>query len=189
VEVTDLDLDAIRARYDVANPGPWTVVPAPMPGEYVIQDGPEVVATTHGLYAAEANAEFIAHARVDVPALLAEVERLRTRIHEAVDETQRRYAKYQRRCDEFDLWSNWARETLERAGDTTTWTHTSEAHRLLVLSLKQENERLRAQHAAALALCDEWAGYGAIPTQDIAAMRRALGVPDATPTTAGGETS
>jgi len=47
-DIEALDLDAIRARVDAATEGPW-----------------------------EASHEFAAHARTDIPALLAEVERLR----------------------------------------------------------------------------------------------------------------
>ena len=47
--MTDLDLEAIKARAEAANGGPWK------------------------------DAEFVAHARTDVPALIAEVKRLRKR--------------------------------------------------------------------------------------------------------------
>ncbi|MGW6912517.1 hypothetical protein ACWGB8_01645 [Kitasatospora sp. NPDC054939] len=71
-----LDLDAIKARADAATPGPWTAdsheiyqgtpddcLPDPTwIGETCNVDLPD-----HGA----ANARFIAHARVDVPALVA----------------------------------------------------------------------------------------------------------------------
>lgn len=68
----DLDLDAIKARYEAATEGPWdrcnTSVDASGPGRIAAHvDQPD--------------AEFIAYARTDVPALVAEVERLRSRIN------------------------------------------------------------------------------------------------------------
>lgn len=59
---TPLDLTAIQARAAAATPGPWdwsTVIEIPYHGE---------------------NSEFVAAARTDVPALLAEIIALRTRI-------------------------------------------------------------------------------------------------------------
>ena len=71
------DLDAIRARAEAATPDPWIV-------NYEEEDNYSV--TPNGrwesgvAFAAKApDAEFIAHAREDVPALLVEVERLRRR--------------------------------------------------------------------------------------------------------------
>ncbi len=65
-----MNLDKIRARIDAASKGPWQggedgLVWAPRLGD-------PVSASTE-----QADAEFIAHARTDIPALLAEVERLR----------------------------------------------------------------------------------------------------------------
>jgi DNA-binding transcriptional MerR regulator len=81
--VTHEQLDAIRARVDAATPGPWEPSSDTLTWIHV---------EAHGLTVAEcrtylnrqhtdeqndANAAFIASAREDVPALLAEVERLR----------------------------------------------------------------------------------------------------------------
>ncbi|MDA8311047.1 MAG: hypothetical protein M0Z46_10635 [Actinomycetota bacterium] len=80
---TDLDLAAIRARCDAATPGPWA---QGMAGYKLL---PEV--DYHAAFGfiivsddlsddgqrGVADAAFIAHAREDVPALLAENERLR----------------------------------------------------------------------------------------------------------------
>jgi len=68
-----LDLDAIRARLAAATPGPWTAHPdglvwSDLPGDPVSGS------------VEQANAELIAHARQDIPALLAEVERLRAQL-------------------------------------------------------------------------------------------------------------
>ena len=90
------DLDAIRARVEAATEGPWeafaTTVAARvdtgcrggcsgLPGVHETACGWEDVAG-----AADRDATFIAHARTDVPALLAEVERLRAGIEALADE-------------------------------------------------------------------------------------------------------
>lgn len=72
--MSDLELDAIKARAEAATAGPWmaggtgrhegTVFAGVMRlGRFFDQSGDD--------------AEFIAHARSDIPALITEVERLR----------------------------------------------------------------------------------------------------------------
>lgn len=67
--MTDLDLEAIRARCDAATPGPWHV------------EGGRAVWTPGDMHIGDQrkaeDANFIAQGRQDVPALVAEVERLR----------------------------------------------------------------------------------------------------------------
>ena len=81
--MTTAELDAIRVRAAKATPGPWE----PVSGMIFLQkgDGPVVCSTdceilVLGPRGAEAKAfedqEFIAAAREDIPALLAEVDRL-----------------------------------------------------------------------------------------------------------------
>lgn len=71
--MTFLDLDAIKARAGAATEGPWLNYG----GEnYAIISAPEIDELAH-VGSTNNDAEFIAHARTDVPALLAEVERLR----------------------------------------------------------------------------------------------------------------
>lgn len=60
-----IDLEAIRRRADAATPKPWK-----LSGDYV-SDGIHVF-----LPPTTADAEFIVHAREDIPKLLAEVDRL-----------------------------------------------------------------------------------------------------------------
>lgn len=79
---TELDLDAIQGREERATHGPWTI-------EYSERNhqSPAVLWMGRGEQLAtdiyeideliEDNAEFIAHARTDVPALIAEIRRLR----------------------------------------------------------------------------------------------------------------
>ena len=92
------DLEAIRKREAAATKGPWTSEKhADFCGEsglgvIAVHEGNENGTPTRGLVAwlttnlgatfddipeCEANGDFIAHARADVPALLAEIDRLR----------------------------------------------------------------------------------------------------------------
>lgn len=68
-----LDLDAIAARADTATPGPWTWLEGEIRGGYDTGIQRPWVADSDD----DSDGEFIAHARTDVPALLAEVRRLR----------------------------------------------------------------------------------------------------------------
>lgn len=73
----ELDLDAIKARTDAATPGPWIAGGAfTHPWEVCIAAHLPFVELIHTAQGG-ADAEFIAHARQDVPALLAEAKRLR----------------------------------------------------------------------------------------------------------------
>lgn len=82
--MTELDLEAIKARCEAATPGPWRGLSSPI-----------IYGLGIGIYREEIDGEekvaralpnddqiFIAHARTDVPALVAEVERLREQIDE-----------------------------------------------------------------------------------------------------------
>ena len=74
MSVTEVDTTAMRARVDAATEGPWIAEYSREQGNCVIphdaRSTREAVATTH-LYDQAADAEFIAHARTDVPALVA----------------------------------------------------------------------------------------------------------------------
>jgi hypothetical protein len=94
-----LDLPAIRARAEAATPGPWQEVLCPksaFDGKDWIGVASEDVVGKGGLgvcingrvgdgheVQSVADAEFIAHARTDIPALLAEVDRLREQVKRA----------------------------------------------------------------------------------------------------------
>jgi hypothetical protein len=85
--ITDDELAAIKQRAEKATPGPWfahgaTVSPDPASDHHGWPPDPQCLAALNdGEYVANPNAgadaEFIAAARGDVPALLAEIERLR----------------------------------------------------------------------------------------------------------------
>lgn len=108
--MTPADLDAIEARANAASAGPWRSTwpdptPAPHdPNDVVVESlapglsyvGRMVVGTLYhdGDHAvcSEANAAFIAHARQDVPALVAEVRRLRAALADAESKHDRQLA-------------------------------------------------------------------------------------------------
>jgi hypothetical protein len=82
--LTRQDSKSIRERADKATPGPWCVAGSPQ--DFVIakhggsercSDNPVVWAEDDCLSGNRVDAEFIAHARADVPRLADEVERLR----------------------------------------------------------------------------------------------------------------
>jgi hypothetical protein len=84
VSAEQVDLDVIRARADAATEGPWEHAGGIHGDPIVAEVGRKMFGLIIGMgntgrpdYG-RADAEFIAHARADVPALVAEVERLRT---------------------------------------------------------------------------------------------------------------
>lgn len=84
-----LDLDAIKVRCEAATPGPWFVDRG---GEFddPYYSIPAVCRDKYGdnslmVGSDKATAEFIAHARTDVPALVDEVERLRAGLHRVMN--------------------------------------------------------------------------------------------------------
>ena len=85
----DTRLAEIRARVENATPGPWTAEYSGEQGNCVLPPGyqstREAVAVTR-LLSAQADAEFIAHARTDLPALLAAVEAVRETCTLAIEE-------------------------------------------------------------------------------------------------------
>lgn len=79
-----LDLEPIKAKEQAATPGPWEVNGSPH-DRHMATVGRHYITTPNraGRSARnEAIAEFIASARTDVPALVAEVERLRAEVEE-----------------------------------------------------------------------------------------------------------
>jgi hypothetical protein len=97
--MTNEELEAIRARCDTATPGPWVAgreadLMRPMQSFNVgftrkaFDEAP-----LDSWWQWEANAYFIAHARADIPALLAEVERLRAALERVSKIYPSRYVK------------------------------------------------------------------------------------------------
>lgn len=104
IEAINAEIEAIRARADAATPGPWTTsdttygkaihcLPSPdsSNGYLALTEASPQAAyvvrrAAYSWYTkeqADANAEFIAHARGDIPALLAENAGLRQQLAEA----------------------------------------------------------------------------------------------------------
>lgn len=74
--MTSEELAAIKARAEAATPGPWELASA----SSGYSNESDVISQDLGVVAHDVlnnTAVFIAHARTDVPALVAEVERLR----------------------------------------------------------------------------------------------------------------
>lgn len=67
-------LDEIRERLEAANPGPWEVVDSRNGLGFGIVSNDSSAEWAGAIWRAEA--EFIAHAREDIPFLLGEIERL-----------------------------------------------------------------------------------------------------------------
>lgn len=82
--MTEDQLRAIEARADAATPGPWYAIPNPDwggAGWRIARDPNEPWANFGQLaYVAPQNGPFIAKAREDIPALVAEVRRLRGQV-------------------------------------------------------------------------------------------------------------
>src|SRR5690625_3404239 len=78
--LTNEEITVIRERADKAVYAPWRIGKQSPNGLYNVgsTDGLLTAQTTN-----EANAAFIAHARQDIPKLLAEIERLREKLGEA----------------------------------------------------------------------------------------------------------
>lgn len=71
-----LDLDAITARAEAATEGPWSTSQSTRNSRLYGINEPLGYVTLHAETVTLNDAEFIAHARQDVPALVAEVHRL-----------------------------------------------------------------------------------------------------------------
>lgn len=89
-------LDAIQARVDGATTSPWDDQPNWTDTARVVLNGDgEALWDAVGLMA-DADSEFIAHAREDIPALLAEVHRLRAELAKARAVTEDKVERVQK---------------------------------------------------------------------------------------------
>ncbi len=90
-----LDLAAIKARYAFLGEQPWRVGRKVGRTLYrqARKSGPSDIDNLIGVVDSEDDAEFIAHARTDVPALVAEVERLRSDLAIARQDAREEYAR------------------------------------------------------------------------------------------------
>lgn len=92
--LTDHQLDEIEARAAAATPGPWKRK-AELASHIVYVDSPDGTFSVlwNAEWATDADGEFTAHARKDVPALLAEVRRLQDKARELGELAARREAE------------------------------------------------------------------------------------------------
>lgn len=92
-------IDEIETRANAATPGPWTVSE-----DYSDVLGPdgEQLASYWNPTSATRNGEFIAHARTDVPVLLAEIRRLRALVAELEPDAALLAALYAGGVDNWD---------------------------------------------------------------------------------------
>lgn len=73
--LTEQELNEIQARADAASPGPWFEHADPRKYVYIPNASDEQV-----IFDRDKNAQFCAHAREDVPCLVAEVRRLQAKV-------------------------------------------------------------------------------------------------------------
>ena len=97
-DAASLDLEAIKARAAAATEGPWEWDDStigqhwsrPEPWAVVVDDEVSCMDYCYGGSSSpiksDADGQFIAHAREDIPALVAEVERLRAQLDNPRDE-------------------------------------------------------------------------------------------------------
>lgn len=124
----DLDLTAIRARAEAATPGPWIGVgdrrsksAYGLVGRLSDRGTGNAIAVLAGVGMDRvADAEFIGHARTDIPDLLArltELEAENSRFREVVRRVLDRHDTIQTLCeaDEFDLRNALGQPTMETA--------------------------------------------------------------------------
>lgn len=95
--LTDEEIEEIKARAEAATPGPWRrQKQRGYTDDYILTDHPDHQTKPHGNYIGEvgyaaghavqnfeADADFIAHARTDIPALLSALEAEKKRADEA----------------------------------------------------------------------------------------------------------
>jgi hypothetical protein len=82
------ELETIKALAKAATPGPWhaSIDEPPAGGHYPVtaENGDDIADFLTNNPLARQNAAFVAHAREKVPAMVAEVERLRAGIEKAI---------------------------------------------------------------------------------------------------------
>ncbi len=80
------------------------------------------------------------------------VAELRARIHEAVDECQKRHAPFVARCADFDRWSA---EAAKEFDDGKPWFFRSETERLLIVRIIGERDTFRRERDEVVAAKNE----------------------------------
>jgi hypothetical protein len=96
IRLTAEELLAIRSRCNSATPGPWRPLP-PESKKWVTADTTD----DQWLLNRDSDAEFVAHARMDLPRCLDEIESLRAR----VDDLERVIQPFDHGTLQSDLWN------------------------------------------------------------------------------------
>lgn len=146
--MTPDELAAILARAEAATPGPWEVYPTspPVGSSWLLSGEVSIgmMAPKGGAGSQDhlADAEFCAHARTDVPALVAEVRR--------VEEERDAFSEAMRVRDD-DM-----REELQRhLASSSKLDRTCQYLKAELAKAERERDEARAALAAARALCGE----------------------------------
>jgi hypothetical protein len=84
--LTQAELNAIKERAEKATPGPWVKTFAA--GIEIVCDFETKIISDYSGVIRYSDAEFIDHAREDIPKLVAEVERLKSAITEAISDIE-----------------------------------------------------------------------------------------------------
>lgn len=92
-EITDAELAAMKARVEATTPGPWRSIfegrDQDSGSSFIMTAGDDIYLHSENYLGGGghfcADQDFIAHARQDMPRLLAEVERLRALVRRAGD--------------------------------------------------------------------------------------------------------
>jgi hypothetical protein len=86
--VNKTEIEAIKARYEAATPGEWEAYNRGLKHDFDVRvfgdDDNEIDITGwygKGMFGRFADADFVAHAHQDIPALVAEVERLQALVN------------------------------------------------------------------------------------------------------------
>lgn len=77
-----LDIEQIKARVQMARPGPWVFREGTSVKGSIVGNGWHVDLISDD-YEAWASVDFIAHSRTDIPALIEEIERLKASLDQA----------------------------------------------------------------------------------------------------------
>lgn len=197
----DIDLDAIEARANAASDGPWIVVHEPAWEADDVQH-PDVIRVGAPLFVGDdepvticlvstdyeddpvdvlGDAEFIAHARTDIPALVAEVRRLRERAEVHAVTVQQAVAVERQRDEaraEAQRATAWHMEALDDLARAVCALDTSKAiaseRRARVNRLVEAVERERAERLALTALLNAKQSWIDGAKVDMAAMEEEL---------------
>lgn len=142
-------LAEIKAREQAATPGPWEYTDNGFDGYISSKNGDFLIGgePCEGRIEHDANTEFICHARTDIPALIAEVERLE-------DENEKMKPFYRVSDDTYKHWENaaFAMRDQERAKNAAKDQQISTLEKALRMACGKIGSALTSRG-------DEWYDY------------------------------